>query len=234
MKLLTFLLAGPLAGYGESSRWDRRDTADMVTKSAVVGLLGCCMGIPRGDSRLNTLDRALRMGVRRERRGSILIDYQTVTGNQGVILNAQGEKRRGSTIVTPKQYLQDSMFQVFLCGEASLLEKCAQAMRRPRWVACLGRRGAVPSYPILPYIIEADSLNEAVRQWRDPVLCGAFVHVKRDAMMRCEIEIRDQSEAVDAQYTLLVRNDSAVSADKNRYAERTVCVFSVEGGEACT
>ena len=232
MKVLTFLLAGALAGYGECSRWDRRDTADMPTKSAVIGILGCCMGISRGDPALRELDEALCMGVRREKCEGVLTDFQTVTGVDGVILNAQG-KNRGSTIITPKQYLQNSAFQIFLSGDEDLLNRCAHAMRHPRWVICLGRRGAAPSRPVVPRIIEADSLEKAVREWQDPVLHADKRWNQKPRWMRCEVENRSVAEQPDGGYTCIRRSDAVVCADENVYAEREVRVFTVRRESAC-
>lgn len=234
MKVLTFLLAGPLASYGECSRWDRRDTLDMPTKSAVIGLLGCCMGVRRGDSRLHELDVALRMGVRRESCEGILTDFQTVTGPNG-ILNAQGKIRgSGNTIITPKQYLLDSAFQVFLSGEECLLEACERAMRHPKWIICLGRRGAVPSRPVIPYLIDADSLETAVREWQDPVLSADKDWNMKDRWMRCELETCGVEEKPEGAYTIEGRSDAIVRADENIYDEREIRVFTVRRNAACS
>ena len=232
MKALTFQLCGPLSSFGECSRWDHRDTADMPTKSAVIGLLGCCMGIPRGDGRLCELDDALCMGIRRESCGNILTDYQTVTGPNGVILNAQG-KNRGSTITTPKQYLQDAVFQVFLTGSEDVLERCAEAMRHPQWVICLGRRGLVPSRPVIPHIIEAESLEDAVRNWQEPGTPKDKAEDAKERVMRCEVEVAGLFEP-NAAYTVIKRNDRILNADVNNYAEREVCVFTVRRDAVCT
>ena len=132
MTILTFLLSGPLQSWGDSSRWDHRGTADMPSKSAIIGLLGCCFGYKRGDERLRELSQRLHVAVRADQRGSPMWDFQTVQKPGGKILNAMG-KPRGETIITPKQYLQDAMFRVFLFGDEEMLEECLQAMRHPRW-----------------------------------------------------------------------------------------------------
>lgn len=224
MKLLAFMLTGPLAGYGEMSRWDMRDTADMPTKSAIVGLLGCCFGYGRQDARLKTLDEKLRMAVRRERCGPILRDYQTV---QGTILNAEHEKR-GSTILTPKMYLQDSAFQIFLSGDEALLESCADAMRHPRWVTCLGRHGNPPTRPIVPRWAEAPSVRNALENWFDPISL-----TRRDKHMRCEMELAaEENEPCPIGAYISERNDAVILACENRYAKRALRCFTVTGGDA--
>ena len=164
MKFLTFRLSGPLQSWGDSARWDHRSTATMPSKSAIIGLLGCCMGFRRGDERLQMLSQRLHLAVRADRRGRLMWDFQTVQKPGGKILNAQG-KPRGETIITPKQYLQNAAFQVFLFGDEALLEDCMNAMRRPKWVVCLGRRSCPPAEPILPRFVEYDSPFDAVNHY---------------------------------------------------------------------
>ena len=56
-------LEGPLQSWGERGRWSIRDTGPEPTKSGVIGLLGCAMGV-NDDRELRHLSQALRMGVR--------------------------------------------------------------------------------------------------------------------------------------------------------------------------
>ena len=127
MKILKIPFTAPLQSWGEDARWDTRSTATSPTKSGIIGFLGCCLGYPRGDDRLNQLNRELTVAVRMDRPGRVLIDFQTVQGTNGVFLNAEGKPRTGGgTIITPKQYLQDAAFQVFVYGEEDALERCAR------------------------------------------------------------------------------------------------------------
>lgn len=220
MKFLTFLLSGPLQSWGDSARWDHRSTASMPCKSAIVGLLGCCLGYPRGDERLRTLSGSIHVAVRADRRGRPMWDFQTVQNPGGKILNAMG-KPRGETIITPKQYLQDAAFQVFVYGDEAVLERCRQAMEHPRWPVCLGRRSCVPAVPVKPHIKEYDSVDEALRRHFDQSLdrCSEY--------MECQIEA--VSEARDGR--LIARMDEVVRADLNQYRERSVQVLSVKRSE---
>ena len=49
MKLLLIRLEGALQSWGEWAKWDERDSGLMPTKSGVIGVLACCMGLKRGD-----------------------------------------------------------------------------------------------------------------------------------------------------------------------------------------
>src|SRR5947209_8100666 len=78
--ILLLRLEGPLQSWGSRARWDIRDTQRAPTKSGIVGLLGCALGLPQRDPRLEELDAGLRYGVRIEAPGHVLEDYHTVTG----------------------------------------------------------------------------------------------------------------------------------------------------------
>ena len=160
--LLILRLEGILQSWGEMSKWDYRDSADLPTKSGIVGLLGCALGLERGDPELLRLSAAITLAVRADRPGLRTVDYQTVTGNP--LLNAEGKKRStGNTIVTNRAYLQDACFTVFLDTDGPWRERIAAALRAPRWPIFLGRKNCVPSRPVLEAeTSEYASLEEAL------------------------------------------------------------------------
>ena len=92
--VLILRLEGILQSWGERARWDVRDTASVPTKSGVIGILSCAMGIPRYDERIIQLDRFLRMGVRVDSPGVWMEDFHTVSGK---IKNAEGKERRAKS-----------------------------------------------------------------------------------------------------------------------------------------
>ena len=219
MKLLTFLLSAPLQSWGDSSRWDHRATASMPSKSAIIGMLGCCLGYSRGDPRLQELSEKVHVAVRADRPGRPMWDFQTVQNPGGKILNAMG-KPRGETIITPKQYLQDAVFQVFICGEEVILQTCCEAMRHPKWTICLGRRSCPPAMPVVPRILEEyNTLKEALENYFDPYTPQCLDH------MECQIEVLP-GETYAGQ--AITRMDEVVRGDLNEYRERTVYTHSVQ------
>ena len=78
--VLLLWLEGPMQSWGTRARWDVRDTGLEPTKSGVIGLLGCAMGLERGNPELESLDHDLLFGVRIDRPGVVSTDYHTVTG----------------------------------------------------------------------------------------------------------------------------------------------------------
>ena len=230
MKLIKFTLSAPLQSWGEDARWDQRTTAAMPTKSAIIGLLGCCMGIPRGDERLNQLNDQLLMAVRADRPGRVMTDYHTVQGTGGIFLNAEGKQRSGGdTIITPKQYLQDARFTIFLWGDEETLASCFQAMEHPKWAVYLGRKSCVPAVPVRPEWLEAADPEEAVSFFSDKEKqhCASWVQVEMDAK---------PNDVLLANQRMVTRRDALIRADRNEYAVRWVKTFAVpSGGESsCT
>src|SRR5262245_8434093 len=80
MNTLFLRLEGPLQSWSLRDHWEERSTAAEPTKSGVIGLLGCALGLHRSDERLRLLSEALRMGVRIDRQGTVLVDYHTTGG----------------------------------------------------------------------------------------------------------------------------------------------------------
>lgn len=186
-KLLLMCLEGPLQSWGLRARWDVRDTGDEPSKSGIIGLLGCAFGYKRGDRRLNELENALRLGVRVERIGSKVVDFQTV---RGVMRTADGRSKGKpddpETIVSPRTYLQDAAFLAVLDGPDALLVECAEALQSPRWPVYLGRKACVPSRPVFETLTQryAD-VREALLQhpWRP-----RFKDEPKPSRLRCVIE----------------------------------------------
>jgi len=160
-------LEGPLQSWGERARWDIRDTAPEPTKSGVVGLLGCALGL-RDDEALRALSQKLHVGVRCDRPGRLITDYHTVTGG---IMSGEGKVRPG-TIVSHRDYLSDAAFLVAIqSSDAELLERLVAAIEQPVWPIFLGRKACPPSRPPFAGLGTYDSLAEALS--RQPAASSA-------------------------------------------------------------
>ncbi len=164
--ILVLRLEGLLQSWGEHSKWSYRDSASMPTKSGVIGLIGCAMGLERSDEKLRALSDTLQMAVRADRPGREVMDFQTVQSR--AFLNAEGKNlaKKGGyhTIITYRTYLQDAFFTVVLTGKEQCLYKIADAFLHPKWPIYLGRKSCVPSRPVCDGITEKySSLSEAIR-----------------------------------------------------------------------
>lgn len=191
MNTLFLRLEGPLQSWGLRARWSERDTADAPTKSGVIGLLGCALGLRRADPRLRDLSDALRMGVRVDLPGTLLRDYHTTGGGRfgnassvsksryhdepyiGGVLSAEVNQGRikvkinqntgePETDVSERFYLADASFRVALQGPDNLIDELARAVQHPVWTLFLGRKACVPTTPIYDDVGQFDNLEAAL------------------------------------------------------------------------
>ena len=171
MATLLLRLYGPLQSWGTTSRFDERDTQLEPSKSGVLGLVCAALGRDRREPIADLA--ALRMGVRVDREGVPMRDYQTATG---VVIASSGKPDLGRTVVSPRHYLADAVFLVGLEGERALLEAVHQALAKPVWPLALGRKSFVPSCPVyLPDALWDSTLEDALKAW--PCLLTSFSDV---------------------------------------------------------
>lgn len=170
MSVLLLRLAGPLQSWGGATRNMTRGTRRAPSKSGIVGLLAAALGRRRGADLTDLAD--LRLGVRVDQPGVVLIDYHAVTGASQApndpaaqrLPTASGGRlsASASTKITHRHYLSDAVFVAALEGPANLIDTCANALLRPRYPLFLGRRSCPPAWPVLIRTSDAD-LTAALR-----------------------------------------------------------------------
>lgn len=152
-------LEGPLQAWGDTSKFVIRRTMDAPTKSGVLGLLCCAMGLSRqaARERLRELN-GLAMGVRIDRPGMRWWDYHTVGAGIGMT-TAGGGLKTGSqgTLITRREYLADASFLVALQGDEESIQKIAKAIASPKWPVFLGRKSCPPTVPVFARPFEGES-----------------------------------------------------------------------------
>ena len=206
-RLLILRLEGPLQAWGEQSKWDFRDSSSLPTKSGIVGLLGCALGEPRNSVMLVELAQSIEVAVRADRAGVRFVDFHTVQGQlQGkdgtVLMSAEGKsKKGGNTILTPRAYLQDACFTVFIETSEIWHDRIVAALKNPKWCIYLGRKSCVPSRPVLECEnAEYASLIDAVKQY--PAV------VRADHVMQFECSTLDETTAS------VLRSDDLVGVNR--------------------
>ena len=177
MRLLLLWLEAPLMSFGGHSKWDDRDSEAMPTRSMLLGMIACCMGLKRGEPELERMHRALELGIRGDRQGRMITDFQTIQGMRSGLLNAEGVKRGGgNTFISRRQYIEDAAFFVAISGGDALLDDCCRALRNPVWPPFLGRKSCPPTVPICIGIREEyDSIEDAMRRY--PIDKRASKHI---------------------------------------------------------
>lgn len=223
VSILFLRLEGPLQSWGEHSKWDYRDTAMCPTKSGIVGLIGCAMGIKRNSEELYSISDSIKIAIRIDKPGIVLADFHTVrpTLPEGIIITSQGKPRGDSnTIVSRRQYLQDANFLVAVQGEKELLYKIREAMENPKWVIFLGRKSCVPSVPIYQGIQDNyNSLEDAICHFQLP-------NISKDSKeILYEIDSFDDEGYIRSD---CISNDEKRSFLNRRVKLKTITVDEVE------
>lgn len=165
---LVLRFSGPMQSWGTGSRLQIRRTDRYPSKSGVLGLLLCAMGIDR-DAAPSALGKLveLEMGVRIDRPGVLDWDYHTAGAGIGIRKAEGGIKYTASTkepetLLSRRQYLLDASFLVALQGSPQVVGECVAALRNPIWPIFLGRKCCVPTEPVLAGAGEYASLKAAL------------------------------------------------------------------------
>jgi len=192
---LLLRLEGPLQAWGLRARWGERDTVLEPTKSGVIGLLGCALGLRRDDERLRELSDELRMGTRVDRPGTLLRDYHTAGGvkaadgkPEGVRKAAGGIKRE--TDESQRYYLVDASFLVALRGDEPTIARLAAALQNPVWPCYLGRKSCIPAAPVFAGVGQYDDLRAALAsQPFSPRVLAGWERSGRPEQLRLLLEV---------------------------------------------
>ncbi|MDR1134580.1 MAG: type I-E CRISPR-associated protein Cas5/CasD [Clostridiales Family XIII bacterium] len=139
MNTLLIRLAAPLQSWGADSKFTRRSSRREPTKSGVVGLCACALGIRRDDDSAIARIAALEFGVRIDQLGTLLRDYHVAHKSEF------WETGKTDPFVSERYYLSDAVFLVGLSGEPRLLETIDSALKAPKLPVYLGRRSCPPS-----------------------------------------------------------------------------------------
>jgi len=169
---LVVALEAPFASFADQPGNTTRKTADMPTRSALIGLAGAALGIRREDeARQAELAAALVTASALIEPGHLLTDFHTY---QSVHQSAKGIATRAdaltriehiNTSITRRDYRTDALWQAayrLRAGATAVtLADLAEAFRRPAFVLTLGRRSCPLAHPLAPECIAAGDVREA-------------------------------------------------------------------------
>lgn len=216
MSVLTLRLAGPLQSWGAASRFTRRATEAIPTKSGILGLLAAAEGRRRSDPIEDLLD--LELAVRTEQQGTILRDFHT----------AHHQVTGQSMPLTERFYWADAVFTAHIGGRREVLDGLADALSDPAYPIYLGRRSCVPQGRVV-LGVEDCSVAESVRSvaWQ-PGYTRARRAGKEPSLVRLPVQA-DQSVFPD-QVASRELNDVPLSfnPERRQYRSRVVVDLSVE------
>ncbi|WP_295392204.1 type I-E CRISPR-associated protein Cas5/CasD [uncultured Thiodictyon sp.] len=158
---LILRLDGPMQAWGTHTFEDYRPANLFPTRSALLGLLGACLGLDRRDiAGLTALAESVTFAVRADREAPRpdgdrparkpalkLPDFHTVLDARKV----DGSANK-NPVVSRREYLFDAAFTVAVGtrpGAVFDLDRIAAALRRPRFTPVLGRRSCPITRPLL-------------------------------------------------------------------------------------
>lgn len=230
-------LVGPMQSWGYRSRFDDRDTGLEPTRSGIIGLLCAACRVPRSDTnRLQQLNDALRIGVRVDAPGRVMVDFHTAQN----VLRANGGLQ--DTVVSNRFYLADARFMIGLeSANLDCLRALEVGLRNPAWPLCLGRKSfplALP--PHLPDGQESLLLNTPL----EAALQGApwfrlkpgetpGANRKPPALLRMVLEA-DPTETPDFATSgrpVMTLGDRPLDFESRRFGLRSVIVDDINAPE---
>lgn len=221
MNTLLIRLSAPMQSWGTQSRFTMRDTGLEPSKSGVIGLLCAALGIDREDDEGLRPLASLRMGVRVDKEGLLLMDYHTA---QKVLM--ANKKDVKDTEVSTRYYLADAIFLVGLESEdLALLERIQSALQKPVWALFLGRKSFVPTESI----VLKDDAGLLIGLRKGEVLKDAlekFPCLRKPASENLRLVIEDDTSSI-------VRSDQPISFghDTRKFAPRRVRVDFIPAPE---
>lgn len=167
MNLLIFTLSAPMMSFGGINAWKHRSTESAPTKSSIVGIISCAMGLGRNNPEIINLSRSIKVGVRVDRKGLIEEDFHTVSG---IFLNVDGKKMGKIddpfTQIIEREYVEDAVFTIVIAAEDTMIDKIQQAFEHPKWQIFIGRKSCVPSIPVLGVkVIDYADIEDAIRRY---------------------------------------------------------------------
>jgi len=178
-EFLIIKLQGAMQAWGGHTFEDYRPSHIFPTRSAVVGLLGACLGIDREDIKSRAdLNDSFELTVRTDSRKiqteqfgrttektlnmQKMTDFHTVLDARKV-----DGAPRPDAIISRREYLCDAEFSLALGFKNNAvfnLEKVKHAIQKPHYTPFLGRRSCPIQRPLFEIIVAAKSAQDALAQ----------------------------------------------------------------------
>ena len=177
---LILKLQGVMQAWGEHTFEGLRPSTNFPTRSALIGLLGACLGIDRQNRQqqqalANSFLYAVRQDeakwvwsahndeLRLEKRSVIkMTDYHTVKDAREDYVGLKSH----DTIITQREYLLDAAFTVAIWnieGAEYSLEQLKAAVCQPRYTPFLGRRSCPITRHLYESCVQAINSDEALK-----------------------------------------------------------------------
>lgn len=235
-RFLRFTIYAPLASWGEPAVGEIRGSWDRPSRSAILGMLAAALGILREDDAAHVrLDESLGVAVRLLARGTTLIDYHTTQNPKpSVVKKRKPTTRRMAldldepeTALSRRWLRQDSLYVVALWlrpESAVTFDQLVDALQRPAFTLYAGRKANALGLPLLPVVLDAESLAAAMRD--DPQLPDGLAALRPSEGWGREVA-HDRCLGFDAALAAVssvARRDASPVRSRWQFAERTVYI----------
>lgn len=179
MKYLKLTIKAPLMSFGDaSSQYQNvRDTATNPTKSMIVGMVACAMGIDRKDSRVEELSKSIIVKTTTINKNATLWrDYQNAH-IRGFDKQGHYGSKNDKNIQRWKTYIANGSYIVFVgCEDDVLLKNIYSSLQRPYWPLFVGRKCCTLSSGVVSdsfVVFDEQDIHEEVKRFNDEM--GDFV-----------------------------------------------------------
>lgn len=165
-EFLTAALIAPVAAFGSIAVGERRQTWDRPGRSAVLGLIGACLGLEREDDEAQlALAQDYGVALLCSAAGRLLADYHTAQ-----VAPTRGKRRFATradelrspdlaTILSRRDYRTGAWHLAAIWARTTTprwsLSQIAEAMRNPGFVPYLGRKSCPLGLPLAPLLDDA-------------------------------------------------------------------------------
>ncbi len=161
---LIIKLQGPLQAWGRETFEGLRPSELFPGRSALLGLLGACLGVERTDKDAQqSLASSVAFAVRVDKQGQKMTDYHTVKNAR---VDYQGLKSH-ETIQTWREYWQDASYTVAIWSLEQapiVLADIQQALMKPVYTPFMGRRSCPITRPLFELEVTAENALSALAQ----------------------------------------------------------------------
>jgi CRISPR system Cascade subunit CasD len=172
--MIALSLDAPLMSFGGPAVDQVGNTFQFPPKSMLTGLLGAALGYDRSEhEQLQALQKGFTYGVREDRPGEIIEDYQTVDLKtpwmqlqwDGVTVKTGGDVRetKKRREILNKEYVADAAYTVVLDIEHRPEPEVLDALVQPNWPLYIGRKSC-GSGPLRPRKVEHETIRSALQE----------------------------------------------------------------------
>lgn len=213
--------AAPMQSWS-TDQGKRRSSERVPTKSGIVGICARSLGLDLSDIPSWRPLAELRYGVRSDRPGTTMVEYQSAGGGELIpgsnlpYYTFRADKDR-KVFQRWQEHLNDACFLVCLSGERDLVSKVGVALDRPERLWGLGKLACPPIRPVVLDVLDED----LVAVLRTYGLVDIYGEVPT-------LALAEWDAVPDGESTLERRFDVPVDFVERRYAARFVRSEQIE------